>query len=154
MKLRPGITGFFESREWKTLPAYSIRDFKQLVHAAAEGLGWAVASVTAAGTTPNFHVAHIEPPKRQVFILGHSNFPIVAFAEQVAEIDQRLRFVDEPELASEISRLFPDVAIASSVELNRSITEHDLSQLGPADRRQIMYWKPRTIGQLVFNWWD
>nr|WP_044181123.1 hypothetical protein [Pirellula staleyi] len=115
---------------------------------------WRVASIAAAGITPNFHFAKLESPHRSIFILGHSNYPIVAFAKQVNAVDQRLQFVDESEISSEISRLFPDVAIAIAADLNRSITEDDLAQLAPIELRQVKYWKPCTIGQLAFNWWD
>jgi len=56
--------------------------------------------------------------------------------------------------ASEIMRSFPDVAVASSTERNRSITNDDLAQLAPAERKQVDDWKPPTLGQLAFNWWD
>lgn len=154
MILRPGITSFFESRECGSLPEYSIADFRRLVHTVAASRNWTVSSIADAGITPNFHFAKLESPHRSIFILGHSNYPIVAFAKQVSDADQRLEFVDESEIASEISRLFPNVAIANAADFNRSITEDDLAQLASTDRKQIEYWKPRTIGQLAFNWWD
>ncbi|HMP71514.1 MAG TPA: hypothetical protein PKA76_19365 [Pirellulaceae bacterium] len=154
MILRPGITSFFESRTRGSLPEYLIGDFRRLVHAVAASQDWTVASIANSGVTPNFHVAELESPNRSIFILGHSNYPIVAFAEEVSDTDQRLQFVDDPEIASDISRLFPDVAIADAADLNRSITEDDLAQLAPTDRKQVEYWKPRTVGQLAFNWWD
>jgi hypothetical protein len=32
------------------------------------------------------------------------------------------------------------------------VSEHP--DLAPAEWKQIDYWKPRTIGDVVFNWWD
>lgn len=154
MVLRPGITSIFESHERGSLPKYSIADFRRLVYTVAASQDWRVASIAAAGITPNFHFAKLESPHRSIFILGHSNYPIVAFAKQVNDVDQRLQFVDESEISSEISRLFPDVAIANGADLNRSITEDDLAQLAPTELRQVKCWKPCTIGQLAFNWWD
>lgn len=154
MILRPGITSFFESRKRGSLPEFSIGDFRRLVHAVAASQDWTVASITDASFTPNFHLAELKSANRSIFILGHSNYPIVAFAEHVSDTAQRLQFVDEPEIASETSRLFPDVTIANAADLHRSVTKDDLAQLAPADRKQVEYWKPRTIGQLAFNWWD
>lgn len=154
MKLRPGITGLFESRECASLPEYPIADFKQLVHAVAMSQGWTVASVAEAGITPNFHAAELQSPNACIFVLGHAKFPIVAFAERMDDADQRLQFVDNSNIAGEISRLYPDVEVGSATDLNRLITDDDLAQLAHADRQQVNYWKPRTIGQLAFNWWD
>jgi len=154
MKLRPGITSFFESRECDSLPQYPMAEFKQLVHAVAISQDWNVASIAEAEIPPNFHVAELQSSNARLFVLGHSNFPIVVFAERFDDADQCLQFVDNPNIAGEISQMYPDVEIASATELNRPITDDDLAQLAQADRQQVNYWKPRTIGQLAFNWWD
>jgi hypothetical protein len=154
MILRPGITSVFGSGGRGSLPEYWIGDFKCVVHAVTAAQEWAVGSIAEAGITPNFHIAELKSPTRFVFILGHSSYPIVAFTEKVSDIDQHLYFIDVPEIMSIISRSFPSIQIANAIDLNRSITDDDLAQLAPADRKQVEYWKPRTIGQIAFNWWD
>ena len=154
MKLRPGITSLFASRERDSLPEYLIGDFKRLVHAVASSQDWTVASIAEAGCTPNFHAARLQSPTRSIFVLGHSNFQIICIAVQTDDADQQLEFIDEPKIAAEVSRLFPDIEISSATELNRPITDADLAQLPQKEREQVNYWKPRTIGQLAFNWWD
>lgn len=154
MKLRPGITSLFSSRERDPLPEYRIADFKRLVHTVAASGDWTVTSIAEADITPNFHAARLQSPTVSLLILGHSNFPIICFAAQIDDTKQRLEFVDEPTLAAEIARLFPYVEIGDATELNRPITDDDLAQLTQTDRKQVNYWKPRTIGQLAFNWWD
>lgn len=154
MKLRPGITSFFASRERDSLPEYPISDFKRLVHAVVASQDWTITSIAKAGSTPNFHVAQLHSPMASLFLLGHSNFSIVCFAVQIDDVNQHLEFVDEPKIAAEISRLFPNVEVANATELNRPITDDDLVQLTQTDRKQVNYWKPRTIGHLAFNWWD
>jgi hypothetical protein len=87
-------------------------------------------------------------------LVGHSNFPIVAFVERLEQTNRRLQFVDNVAIAGEVSRLWPDVEIGTATVLNRPIADIDLAQLSPTDRKQVHYWKPQTIGQLAFNWWD
>ncbi len=154
MKLRHGITSLFDSRQCDSLPEYPIGHFKRLVHIVAASQDWTVTSITKAGNTPNFHAARLQSPMGSIFILGHSNFPIICFAAQLDDANQRLEFVDEPRMAAEVSRLFPDVEIGNATDLNRPITDYDLAQLTQTDRKQVNYWKPRTIGHLAFNWWD
>jgi hypothetical protein len=50
--------------------------------------------------------------------------------------------------------LFPHVTIATLEELSRPIAKTDLDQLDRAEIEQVKYWKPHTIGELAFNWWD
>ena len=94
-----------------------------------------MAWITNADSKPNFHTAKLESRERCVFILGHSNFPLVAFAARSSDPEQQINFVNGNEIASEITRSFPEVAFASSTELNRSITDDDLAQLAPAERK-------------------
>jgi hypothetical protein len=30
----------------------------------------------------------------------------------------------------------------------------DLQDLGDAERRQLAYWQPATVGDVLFNFWD
>jgi len=45
-------------------------------------------------------------------------------------------------------------AAADADELNRRVEPKDLDALSPAERRQAKYWKPKRVGDIVFNWWD
>jgi hypothetical protein len=44
--------------------------------------------------------------------------------------------------------------VTNVVELGRPLTEDDGAALGPGDLAQLRYWKPRTVGEVVFNWFD
>lgn len=154
MKLRPGITSFFEGHERDSIPKYSIAEFKHLVHALALLQGSKIGSISECGITPNFHTAELQMEGTRLFVLGHSNFPVIAFVEQLNHDDQQLRFVDNLNVAGEISRLCPEVEIGRTSDLSRLITNDDLAVLTVVEQKQVAYWKPRTIGQLVFNWWD
>jgi hypothetical protein len=133
---------------------YPIAEFNRLVYAVAASQNWTVESVAEAGMPPNFHAAKLSSSGSHIYLVGHSNFPIVAFVERLEQTNHRLQFVDNVAIAGEISRLWPDVEIGTATVLNRPITDSDLAQLSPTDRNQVHYWKPQTIGQLAFNWWD
>jgi hypothetical protein len=50
--------------------------------------------------------------------------------------------------------MYPEITIASTAELAIEIQESDLRMLDRVELEQVKYWKPRTIGELAFNWWD
>ncbi|MER6473230.1 hypothetical protein [Streptomyces collinus] len=39
-------------------------------------------------------------------------------------------------------------------ELSTPLTAADTSELAEAELEQVRYWRPSTIGELMFNWWD
>ncbi|MEU9235979.1 hypothetical protein [Streptomyces subrutilus] len=39
-------------------------------------------------------------------------------------------------------------------ELNTPLASADTSELAEAERKQVGYWRPGTVGELMFNWWD
>ncbi|MFE4634840.1 hypothetical protein ACFRJ1_15895 [Streptomyces sp. NPDC056773] len=39
-------------------------------------------------------------------------------------------------------------------ELNMSLAAADTSELAAEELAQVGYWRPSTVGELMFNWWD
>ncbi len=154
MILKRGITGFLDRHHSEAMPEFTFVDFKGVVYAVAAPLHLNVTNVTERGITPNFHFANLAGREISVSILGHSIFPICAFAEPAPASLQDIRFVDCPDIARSITDMFPYVATPTAEELNRKQTDSDLRVLGAAERDQIQYWKPQTVGELAFNWWD
>lgn len=153
--LRRGITGFFLQGDHGKMPHFCSREFKHIVHTAAASHPFiASAFVESGGLVPNFHSAQIRYDRHFISILGHSIYPILAFSEPVDLQLCSLRFINAASIAREILRLFPNVTIASAQDLGRSLMEADLSALYAVERQQIKYWKPKTVGEVVFNWWD
>ena len=151
MIVRTGITSFY----WrKKLPEFPFDDFKRIVYACAARLDFLVTDIHECDITPNFHDAILNGNGDRVHVLGHSNFPIFAFAEPREEYSYELVFRDMDSVFNLLEEMFPNVTVAKLDELSRQITDYDLSQLDRAELEQVKYWKPATIGQLVFNWWD
>ena len=63
-------------------------------------------------------------------------------------------FIDVPKLTAPFEPFFH---ILKKQELERPWmwTERELtSTLSPREIKDIIYWKPRTVGEVVFNFWD
>ncbi len=121
--------------------------FKKLVHAAARQAGGRVVAIIEPGVTPNFSAARVEiGPAHCCILCSHAND--WAFAEAIEPALVPLRFIDCPALADAMQSLFgltPFTQAALQAPFNAwpGLSEHDLR-----------YWKPRTLGDALFNWWD
>lgn len=151
MILRTGITSFYYRHR---LPEYPFDDFKRIVYACAARSGFTITDIRERDVTPNFHIAVLEASGDCFHVLGHSNFPIFAFAEPREHYSCELVFRDMISITKLLEDMFPYVIVARLDELSRTITKSDLSQLDQAELEQVKYWKPATIGELAFNWWD
>ena len=152
MILQPGITSFYSLGEW--IPQFGLTEFKRIVFGVATSLSYIVADVTESGVVPNFHSALLSKNDESILVVGNSIFPVFAFADPSKSGYLHLEFIDAKALAQRFSELFPDVTVGSTSELNRKLNDEDLKELGPADLSQFDHWEPKTVGDVVFNWWD
>jgi hypothetical protein len=154
MNLSRGITSFFNWDERGAIPEFAFAEFKRIVFAVATNQRLEVSRLTERSVTPNFHAARLIDSEMSILLLGHATYPLIAFAKPVNTDATQMRFVDCSRIAIEMQNLFSDVTIAATNELNRELTESDKPLLDAIEREQIEYWKPSTIGEVVFNWWD
>lgn len=104
--------------------------------------------------TPNFHEAVLRlTGQEQVAVLRHGLLPLLAFARPRSPDECAIAFTDHPDLSTAISEL-SDLHIATAAELSAPLSEVDLTDLSDAEHRQIAYWNPATVGELLFNFWD
>ena len=154
MIVRRGITSFFNWDDRGPIPEFGIAEFKSIVYAVATPLGYTVSDISERDVTPNFHSALLTKGDTAVSILGHSTYPIFAFSEPLNLNSCEIRFVDSGPLTQQLADLFPNVAIATTAELDRNLTDTDLALLDTVERDQVKYWQPQTLGNAAFNWWD
>ncbi len=144
--LRRGITGFDTAEE------VDVATFKKAVYHAAHKAGATVVlTIVGDSVTPNFHQTEIQIGERSIAIICNRSFPVVAFVRTPVEMDE-VHPIDLVEFVDPVRDFGFDVA--TPVELNRPIAPSDLEVLGDRELEQVKYWKPKRIGQLVFNWWD
>ncbi|WP_131724747.1 hypothetical protein [Paenibacillus solani] len=98
----------------------------------------------------NFYTYQIGIRTTVFYILLHSTFPFVAFASVVDY--SGIKFIDEPEQVKTI--LSESYKVLDTNLLNQTLTREDTSRLGRHEQEMIRYWKPETIGEVIFNYWD
>jgi hypothetical protein len=120
---------------------------------SAGGGASTVARVIAAGVTPNFHTIDIAHRRHQTAVLHHAALPLLAFAAPRSDNEAMLTFLDHHDLAAAINEV-SDLQIMTAHQLSTPLTQTDLSDLHSSEHEQINYWRPRTVGELLFNFWD
>jgi hypothetical protein len=126
----------------------NITAFTKIIYAVAIELKGSILQIKEAGVTPNFHAAEIAwSGNAPAFILcsitGHW-----AFAKPFTQASQNLVFIDSIELFSALSHV-GNFRIWITAELNSSFIP-----TAETSEYDIKYWKPQTVGEGLFNWWD
>jgi hypothetical protein len=149
MKLPPGATAFSPP----TGAQADLSAFTAVCHHAARAIDATVIGVTPAGVTPNFHTVDLADAHDHIAVLRHTTLPFIAFARPHANGDVMVTFVDHPDLAAALTTL-TDAQALTAEQLQTTLSQVDLSALSPHEHDQINYWKPTTVGELLFNFWD
>jgi hypothetical protein len=156
MKLPNGITGFYEKHNEP--PMVDDKQFKQLCFNLIKNNGGRILEFNEPKENTNFFDVEVCIFNKHFHILLNAHYPIIAFASIVTfgEID----YLDEPQLNIEFS---PFYTVLRKEELNESIIINTESkkytlqidnEMNSAELKQIAYWKPERIGDVIFNHWD
>ena len=147
MILPRGITGFWGT-DTAPPPHLAEKAFCQMCYSIAMENGGAVTEVDMDTATRNFYSAKLSRYDQSVFILQNIHYPYIAFARR--NNSDRFIFTSPPEWLQ-----LPEgtVRFLSPSELNQDW--HGLcGELSQEELKQIHYWSPQTVGEIVFNTWD
>lgn len=150
--LPKGITGFGD-RHWMPEPHDLFKELKALSHdVARRARGHVAASKPSDLAGTNFHILHLEARELRIAILVNAFFPLVGFAETMTQEGGEPTFVDVPDdfLASNCG---PFTFIGKAILISFP-GEESLAHLAPAEIGQVQYWRPRRLGDIIFNHWD
>lgn len=90
-----------------------------------------------------------------VALIG-ADAPILAFAQERG--DGQWAFFDDASAAGAVGAYYaPSVDILPAQDLNNELLSADriwLAALGDGMRYDLRCWNPRTVGQVIFNFWD
>ena len=106
--------------------------------------------------TPNFWQAVVAYHDRTISVVAANDLPVLAIARprslDFAPVRDSgpLEFVDEPELVAVLAET-GQFQVLTPAELERSFSAEDWPHLTRSD---VAYWKPATVGEALFNYWD
>ena len=124
-----------------------ISNFKRIVYSVATESGATVIKFYEAGVTPNFHVAKLEYNARKIYLLCSDNNDWT-YSQCYSGMTCKLEYTDFEEFTEILSRQYNIKPLTKS-ELNGNFSNR--TYLNDND---VNYWKPKTLGEGLFNWWD
>jgi hypothetical protein len=152
-RLPPRITGFFDRAE----PPLSLdpKDFKRACHLVAQMEGGSVESVDLALAGRSYFVATARTPTDYVSVLANSVYRYLAFVPpgSFGADCHELTFVEPISLAGAFSRATEFQPLDAAWLATAPRTEL-LTDLAPVEFEQVKYWRPQTVGDVIFNCWD
>lgn len=152
IRVARGASGFWRHGD-APLPQVDVVTFKTVCHAVARSIRGTVDEAALAGVTPNFQVALITAPGIRSSVLCHEVLPVVAFAASPPQAGVPLtNFVCPPAWANAFE--VGGFRLLDVDELSTPLATADTSGLAEAELEQVRYWRPSTVGELMFNWWD
>ncbi len=147
MQLPAGATGFFDVGTFRE-PIHR-GEFLQMVYRLARESRCTVGGTDTSLCGKNFYAAQI------LYNQGTEAVLMNAYTGHLACSDhweaQPLRFTVPSAM---LAALLPPDQLLSPSLLGQSIDKALLDALAPAEQEQLRHWKPSTIGEILFNFWD
>ncbi|MGW0415533.1 hypothetical protein ACWDZX_30415 [Streptomyces collinus] len=135
--------------------APALADFKALCYEFARRTGGHVESVSDGRFPPSFHHVVIAFRDRRVAVLCHQTLPLLALAAPPGESSfWPLSFVDDPAIGSAIAAV-SRIRLLTAAELDMDWSRaaaHPPAAL--AQGKDLTYWRPGSVGDVIFNMWD
>jgi hypothetical protein len=134
------------------------REITTALHAVSRELGWRVQEFFWNQIAKSYHWAHVQHEERQFAVLFEQGSRVTALAGRVAEYPNR-GFFDDPDFCAAAATVGDgQFVVAPHQELTSELTEADRALIDahpdviwPDDMK---YWKPRSVGEVLFNFWD
>ena len=153
MILPRGVTGIESRKEGP--PSYTdFHAFRGHCYVAARDAGWSVLEVL----TPqrpiacNYALAVFTRHKETIAVVLNGVFPFLAFVIPPAEGQIELDFADCPELGTAFEQL--GYKVLPAVELARPLAREMWQGLAPHEQKDVRYFRPRRVGDVIYNYWD
>jgi hypothetical protein len=154
IRLQTGITGFLEDPR-QSPPMSDFRAFRSVCYAAARALGGSIVACEEpyGRGANNFAIVTVKLQTQTVAVMLNAHFHLVGFAEPSSIDQQEIRFLGSPELAQAIASS-DKFKVLDAEALQANVTAEAEGALSPGEISQVRYWKPRRIGDIIFNFWD
>ncbi|SDH90540.1 hypothetical protein SAMN05192558_103381 [Actinokineospora alba] len=134
------------------MPVFDRRGFRTACHEAAHQTGGRVIEFRFSDcVAPNFHQGVIAYQDHLIAAVCSRDLPLAAVAEpRITDGADSgpLTFLDAPGLLAVLADRYQ---VLTTAELNGPL---DASLWPNLDARDIKYWKPHTLGEALFNYWD
>lgn len=147
-----GVSGFYNSDEPKP-PEMDVNRYKELCSELARKLDGELLEFIDSLYPANFHKAHFTLPTKNICLVMNKHYPLLAFANTVEEM--KIEFIDYAEGTKAVPEEYKVLtAEALEAKVPENFAELPGNKMNKGEIEQINYWKPGTVGEIVYNFWD
>lgn len=146
-----GITGF------QPAPTVKENNFKQICY---KTLGSKVIEFVGKEASQSFYECIVKMRDNRVHILLNSQYPFMAFTSARQVYTDSFPFINEPDLANSFKqhyKILHHVQLTEPLiykQKGKKVIVENRNDLHKEELKQIAYWEPKTVGDVVFNYWD
>jgi hypothetical protein len=134
------------------------REIAHALYAVARQLGWHVQEFHWNQIAKSYHWADVQHDGKEFSVLFEQGSRVTALAGRILSFPDRGFFDDSAFGAAVETSAYDQFIVAPAAELTRDLTEADRALIDahpdivwPDDMK---YWKPRSVGEILFNFWD
>lgn len=151
MELLAGITGFYAKKDGAP-PQINEEAFIQFCTALMQQQGGEVKRFEKSQQAMNFYYAEVIWHNKRFYIVVNAHYPYLAFAEKIQYGE--IIFMEAP-FAMPAHTPYRVLSLAELTTPTVGAREWaPYEKLHRTEIAQISYWRPATIGEIVFNFWD
>ncbi|MFE8065370.1 hypothetical protein ACQKGA_29300 [Priestia megaterium] len=157
MNLPKGVTGFYSSIDNKP-NEIDENHFKNICFNLVRKNQGRILEIDEPNLATNFSKIKVDIFNREIYVLLNAYYPFLALASTVEF--QHLNFIDDSVLSKDF---IPFYKVLSKEELNEpldiskskgKVSLENKNTLNSSELEQILYWQPKTVGEVIFNFWD
>ena len=157
MNLPNGVTGFYSSIVNKP-NEIDEKQFKNICFNLVRKNQGRILDIDESNLATNFLKVKMNIFNREMYVLLNAYYPFLAFASTVEF--QHINFIDDPVLSKDF---IPFYKVLSKEELNEpldirtskgKVSLENKNRLSSSELEQILFWKPKKVGEVIFNFWD
>ncbi|MED4074138.1 hypothetical protein [Priestia endophytica] len=157
MNLPYGVTGFYNSTIDKP-HEIDDRPFKDICFNLTRKYQGRILDMDESKLATNFFKVKININHQDLYVLLNMYYPFLTFASDLEF--QRLQFIDHPVLSKDFMPFYKVLSkdeLSSPLKIRKrkgQITLENINKLNTTELEQILYWQPKNVGEVIFNFWD
>jgi hypothetical protein len=128
-----------------------LKDFRTHCHEAARQAGGKVERVVDPFPA-NYSMAVIGFSDVSIAVLLNKLYPILGFAKPPTDGQIDFEYINSP--LADFFKTQGTYNVAGAEELNRPLLRELCKDLTPNELKQVRYFRPTSVGAVVFNYWD
>ena len=133
------------------------REIATALYRLARALDWRVKGFQWGEIYKSYHWADLQSGENHFSMLFQQNSRVIALAHREAPC-ANWRFIDDPRVDAELKKLELPFVWASAAELAQDLTAADRALIAArpdvVSEYDMKYWKPETVGDVLYNFWD